>query len=877
MGSGCSSSKGKNSNVKNPTMIDDSSAEINAVVQDASLLNININNDPNLQNFIKDQSFTPRKYNPTPGNTVSASKKDEFTQEDLEFTNQLADFIGSNDAEVKPLPQKDVLEVRKKQIMEEKNNEPIPIDQDYKKVEAVAETRKNLAGFKETEFLLDGFSIAGVMSSTEELKVFDCTLQAPDIGLKAYMLRLYESKLHTDDQKKVCMLEEAGFRPESLQVFKCGNFAQPGIQSRYIIFCEKPLCSLKSAIVHLSKNQVVIQEDDVILVIWQLVKAIQSNQFNYDCKYLSDSHVHIRTDMKTVCIGDYDTNHFFQQAISSINVADVENTSSSSLDPHQEEAIVCSAPEIFKSLHHKVALSFGKPHSHLIYSLGVIALKFALLIPHLTVSMKNQFPFMIATLREKKMNLLAELIEGMIDPSPSSRITYQTILEKIALVNPLSFSFTIKTPIIPDLPNDRANLLKLGISYGKVYHLLCKFKEALNEYQKALKVLDMQQNVSNYERIQEANCYNHMGNCYRDLGQTEIAITYLEKALDYKKKLLGVDHPSYVSTLNNIALLYKEKGYIEKAVQATEHTTNTLGRIYGEGHPAYLRALDNHVEILIALRDFETAHKLSQQAIELRKKYSGPGSMEYAQSLGTQALILKELGEYDRGLEEGMKSKEIFEQQDAIYSIDYIELLVRLAEIYKLQENLEKASELYEKVFTMSMVLDQVDDNEFLDILDALAEHYRDTSNYDKAIQSYERIISVKTNVADSIPYLNKVSVVHENKGDFTRALEIQRQIAQFKAQTFGEQSLEYALTLQMMGSIYESSGQLDQALGVHLECVKIKHGVVGNTHKDYYRSVEAVVRLARKLGNSEIMNQYTNILRERDERSLKTKMNFFK
>ena len=59
-----------------------------------------------------------------------------------------------------------------------------------------------------------------------------------------------------------------------------------------------------------------------------------------------------------------------------------------------------------------------------------------------------------------------------------------------------------------------------------------------------------------------------------------------EECLAKKKRVLGEDHPSTLSSLNNLAALFDDKGEYDRALPMYEECLAKYKRVLGDDHPS---------------------------------------------------------------------------------------------------------------------------------------------------------------------------------------------------------------------------------------------------------------------------------------------------
>jgi len=83
------------------------------------------------------------------------------------------------------------------------------------------------------------------------------------------------------------------------------------------------------------------------------------------------------------------------------------------------------------------------------------------------------------------------------------------------------------------------------------------------------------------------------------MGKYEEALDLCERSLELTKKALGFEHPSVVTSLNNLAELYCHTGKYEKAILLYEQSLEVYEKTLGVEHPSYAATLNNLTTLLL--------------------------------------------------------------------------------------------------------------------------------------------------------------------------------------------------------------------------------------------------------------------------------------
>src|SRR5205814_1551251 len=83
------------------------------------------------------------------------------------------------------------------------------------------------------------------------------------------------------------------------------------------------------------------------------------------------------------------------------------------------------------------------------------------------------------------------------------------------------------------------------------------------------------------------------GRDFRKNGGPHSLITETVPMLEKSKEILGVDHPSTLSTMNNLVLTYRQQGRTKDACELHEEVLEKCKEILGVDHPSTLSTMNN--------------------------------------------------------------------------------------------------------------------------------------------------------------------------------------------------------------------------------------------------------------------------------------------
>ncbi|WP_338997214.1 DUF4037 domain-containing protein [Fusobacterium animalis] len=128
-------------------------------------------------------------------------------------------------------------------------------------------------------------------------------------------------------------------------------------------------------------------------------------------------------------------------------------------------------------------------------------------------------------------------------------------------------------------------------NFGLYYQNIRDMKSAYDLHIKSLDILkkyDSEEYLLEYA-VTLSNLFNP---CYQ-LGMKEKAVEYLNKAIDIFEKNVGIEHPLYSASLNNMAIYYYNERELNKAIEFFERAAEISKKTMGVDSDNYKNILSN--------------------------------------------------------------------------------------------------------------------------------------------------------------------------------------------------------------------------------------------------------------------------------------------
>ncbi|WP_203959100.1 tetratricopeptide repeat protein, partial [Sphaerisporangium siamense] len=116
---------------------------------------------------------------------------------------------------------------------------------------------------------------------------------------------------------------------------------------------------------------------------------------------------------------------------------------------------------------------------------------------------------------------------------------------------------------------------------------------------------------------------NQAGMYLEAVGDLSRAVPVFEQTLTDRRRVLGEDHPTTLTSRNNLAHAYQLAGQLDKAISLYEQTLTDRRRVLGEDHPTTLTSRNDLAGAYTMAGQFDRAIPLYEQNLTDRRRVLG--------------------------------------------------------------------------------------------------------------------------------------------------------------------------------------------------------------------------------------------------------------
>ena len=311
------------------------------------------------------------------------------------------------------------------------------------------------------------------------------------------------------------------------------------------------------------------------------------------------------------------------------------------------------------------------------------------------------------------------------------------------------------------------------------------------------------------EKGAKATLLHHVAGLFGGRGQWKDAERFQLDALKLHKEVLGSEHPSTLSSMNNLAWTYTNQGRWEEAQKLLIQVVKSRRAKLGADHPDTLSSMGN---LAITYKDqgrWEEAEQLARQVMEISTTKLGANHRATLASMHILAIIYTKRG---RLVEAEKLMVQVMETSKTKLGADYLDTLASLqslANIYARQGRLEEAEKLLVQVIESLETTLGADHPGTLRSMGNLASTYTEQGRLGEAESLMVQVmeshkIKLGADHPDTLTSMNNLACTWRAQGRHIAASALMEECAQAQQRVLGA---KHPHTLSSLATVAEWRG----------------------------------------------------------------------
>ncbi|MCD4744767.1 MAG: tetratricopeptide repeat protein [Bacteroidales bacterium] len=458
-------------------------------------------------------------------------------------------------------------------------------------------------------------------------------------------------------------------------------------------------------------------------------------------------------------------------------------------------------------------------------------------------------------------NTKIDSLENLLEGAKGKALTN---MEKIKVLNALSKNYknistdksieygrkALELAKIQNYRNEQANAL---YNIGKAHLVKAKYQEALDSYQKALKIKKetLEDGSKTGSEKEIAAIFNSIGKVYRLLSDYNKSLEYCQKALKIREDI--GDKKGYANSLNSIGIAYRCIGNYNKAIDFYKRSLNISLEINDKGGTA--NSLNNIGNIYLLSGNYDKALENYLKSLNIREKIGDKNLI--ASSLNNIGLFYYNLNEYEKSLSYQLKSVKIWEEIGNEFGVSAS--LNNIGLCYENTGNFDQALIYHEKSLELS---EKIGDKEGISLsLNNIGHVYYTLGKFKLALEYFRKSLKIKKDIGDkrgSAESLNNIGKLYLNLKNYNKAFNYLKE-AEKLAKDIGAKN-ELLQIYNSLSDFYSATGNYQNSLQYYKHYTALKDSIFNEEKHKQITEMQTKYETEKKEGEIEILNKEKEI-----------------
>ena len=350
---------------------------------------------------------------------------------------------------------------------------------------------------------------------------------------------------------------------------------------------------------------------------------------------------------------------------------------------------------------------------------------------------------------------------------------------------------------------------------------------------------------------------DNVGKCFDITGKYAEAEEMYREALVFKEKVLGVEHPSTLYSVNDLAIVLDNQGKYTEAEEMHRQTLELKETVLGAEHPSTLDSMDNLAIVLRNQGKYTEAEEMHRQTLQLSETVLGAEHPSTLSSMNNLAMVLASQGKYTEAEEMHRQELQLSEtllgseHSSTLYSMN------NLAIVLDNQGKYTEAEEMHRQTLELKETVLGAEHPSTLNSMDNLAIVLRKQGKYTEAEEMHRQTLQLSETVLgaehpSTLDSMNNLAIVLRKQGKYTEAEEMHWQTLQLKEKVLGAEHPSTLDSMDNLAIVLRKQGKYTEAEEMHRQTLQLREKVLGAEHPSTLRSMNNLANVLRRQSKHE-------------------------
>ena len=354
-------------------------------------------------------------------------------------------------------------------------------------------------------------------------------------------------------------------------------------------------------------------------------------------------------------------------------------------------------------------------------------------------------------------------------------------------------------------------------------------------------------------------------------GNYEEAERIHRQALALRETVLGKEHPDTLGSINNLALVLNSQGNYEEAERIHRQALALKERVLSKEHPSTLTSMNNLALVLSSQGNYEEAERIHRQALALKETLLGKEHPNTLTSINNLASVLSSQGNYEEAERIHRQALALMERVLGKEHPDTLGSMNNLAEVLSRQGSYEEAERIHQQALALRETLLGKEHPDTLGSMNNLASVLSSQGNYEEAERIHRQALALRETLLgkkhpDTLGSMNNLASVLSSQGNYEEAERIHRQALASTETILGKKHPDTLGSMNNLAEVLSRQGNYEEAERIHRQALALRERVLGKGHPDTLTSMNNLASVLSRQGNyeeAERIHQQALALRE--------------
>ena len=349
--------------------------------------------------------------------------------------------------------------------------------------------------------------------------------------------------------------------------------------------------------------------------------------------------------------------------------------------------------------------------------------------------------------------------------------------------------------------------------------------------------------LSDGNKEAEIKLLSKVGSCLESNGQYVAAEQMFRQALELRQKVSGSEHPSTLTSMNNLAEVLDNQGKYDEAKQMHQQTLESRRKVLGLEHPRTLTSMNNLAKVLGSQGKYVEAEQMHQQELELCQKVLGPERPDTLTSMNNLALALGSQGKYVEAEQMHRQELELCQKVLGLEHPNTLTSMNNLGLALSRQGKYVEAEQVHRQTLELDKKVSGPEHPHTLTSMSWLASTLSSQGKYVEADQLHQQTLELRRKVSgpehpNTLTSMNNLGLALSGQGKYVEAEQMYRQTLELRRKVSGPEHPDTLTSMSNLGLALSGQGKYVEAEQMYRQTLELRRKVSGPEHPDTLTSM---------------------------------------